>query len=613
MEQSYLAQFDLKVNGADASLEVMDAMLDCTVETSIHLPDVCTLRLNDANFKWLDADDFREGKRVEVSAGYDKAQLVPLFDGEVAALELDLAAEGVPTLVVRCYDRAHRLHRGRYRRSFVQMTDSDIVGKIGKEAGFTVEADDTPQVHDWVFQNNQTNWEFLSQRAAYNGFRLYVEGQKELHFAAVKNTADETVTLEWGEDLRSFRPRIAAGAQVDEVIVRGWDPQKKLAIVGSCTKPQGIPQIGESKSGGEIAKAAFSAGAQMVVVDRPVHSQAEAQALAQSICDDIGGEFLEADGLCYGRPELQAGTMVKIANIGKRFSGSYYVTSATHVYSTAVGYATHFAVTGKRSSTLLSLLENDGAGRRMPLGGNIVIGIVTDNLDPENLGRVKVKYPWLTEEHTSYWARQASPMAGPTRGFYFLPEIDDEVLVAFEHGDIRRPYVIGALWNGKDTPVEDNAVAVQDAKVNRRTIKTRIGHTLLFDDTEGKGEIKLKTANKHELTLDDANQNITAKTKSGHKVLLDDDNDKIVVVDKSGKNSITIETSDNSISMKCLGDFSVDAKGKVTVKGAKGVEVTTPMKVEMKGVSGVDVTTTALMNLKAGTVLSVQGPLVKIN
>src|SRR5271170_858207 len=78
----------------------------------------------------------------------------------------------------------------------------------------------------------------------------------------------------------------------------------------------------------------------------------------------------------------------------------------------------------------------------------VAVGIVSNNKDPMNLGRVRMKFPWLSDDHESDWTRMASLMAGPGRGAYFLPEVNDEVLVAFEHGDVRRPYVIGGMWNG---------------------------------------------------------------------------------------------------------------------------------------------------------------------
>ena len=111
----------------------------------------------------------------------------------------------------------------------------------------------------------------------------------------------------------------------------------------------------------------------------------------------------------------------------------------------------------------------------------VVVGIVTNNKDDEHMGRVSGKFPWLSDEDESTWARVASPMAGGGRGAYFLPEVNDEVLVAFEHGDPRFPYVLGALWNGKDAPPAENS----DGKNNIRVIHSRCGSKVQFDDTDG--------------------------------------------------------------------------------------------------------------------------------
>lgn len=99
----------------------------------------------------------------------------------------------------------------------------------------------------------------------------------------------------------------------------------------------------------------------------------------------------------------------------------------------------------------------------------VTIAVVTNIKDPDGVGRIKVKFPWLSGEDESAWARVLTPMAGEDRGFYFLPEVDDEVLVAFEHGDIAFPYILGSLWNGKDKPPLKN----DDGKNNKRMIKSR--------------------------------------------------------------------------------------------------------------------------------------------
>lgn len=128
-----------------------------------------------------------------------------------------------------------------------------------------------------------------------------------------------------------------------------------------------------------------------------------------------------------------------------------------------------------------------------------VIAVVTDNKDPSKLGRVKVKVPILSDTDTSWWAPIIMLGAGKNRGWFFIPEVDDEVLVMFEHGDINRPIVVGALWNGKDKPPESNT----DGKNNKRVIKSRAGSKITFDDTDGALAISLEDGlGKGKITFD---------------------------------------------------------------------------------------------------------------
>ncbi|HEV7761701.1 MAG TPA: phage baseplate assembly protein V [Acidimicrobiales bacterium] len=193
----------------------------------------------------------------------------------------------------------------------------------------------------------------------------------------------------------------------------------------------------------------------------------------------------------------------------------------------------------------------------------VAFAVVTNNKDPDGLGRVKVKLPWMADAAESDWARVVTPMAGAARGFYFLPEVDDEVLVAFEHGNPESPYVLGALWNGKDKPPESNA----DGKNDLRTIKSRSGHVIRLTDTDG-GE-------------------------------------KIEIVDKSAKNSIVISTKDNTITITADADVSIQAgKGKLKL-GGNGIEITSKAAVKIEA--------TQNMDLKAGPQLNIKGSMVNIN
>jgi len=131
----------------------------------------------------------------------------------------------------------------------------------------------------------------------------------------------------------------------------------------------------------------------------------------------------------------------------------------------------------------------------------VVIAIVKNLHDPEGQGRIEVQFPWLSDSLRSSWAPVAAPLAGKQRGMFFMPEVDDEVLVAFEHGSFNHPYVVGYLWNGKDIPPE--------ADSNNRVIVTPGGHTLRFEDGDGGQKVILKSSSGQTITLNDSESSIT--------------------------------------------------------------------------------------------------------
>lgn len=146
--------------------------------------------------------------------------------------------------------------------------------------------------------------------------------------------------------------------------------------------------------------------------------------------------------------------------------------------------------------------------------------VVVDVDDPDGLGRVKVRLPWVREdqgEQATAWARLATMMAGADRGTWFVPEPQDEVVLAFMAGDPRHPVVVGALWNGVDAPPE-----AADPENNVRSITSRSGHRLVFDDTAGAQRVEVTTQGGHELVLDDASGGtITVTHSGGSEIVID--------------------------------------------------------------------------------------------
>jgi len=217
--------------------------------------------------------------------------------------------------------------------------------------------------------------------------------------------------------------------------------------------------------------------------------------------------------------------------------------------------------------SILEVLKGDK--REVGRVFGVTAGLVTNNQDPDGLGRVKVKFPWLSDDNESDWIRIATMMAGGDRGSFFLPEVEDEVLCAFEHGDINRPYVIGALWNGVEKPPESNS----DGNNNIRKIRSRSGHEIIFDDNGSAGQEKVEI-----------------HTKAGHKIVLDDSlgQEKIEISDKTGSNSIVIDSVQNSITISS----SLQLKIKASI---------------------IEIEADSMLTIKAGAILTLQGSLVKIN
>jgi uncharacterized protein involved in type VI secretion and phage assembly len=355
---------------------------------------------------------------------------------------------------------------------------------------------------------------------------------------------------------------------VNKLSVRGWDPKTKKAIVGRAQPPsQYTTKLGWEKHGDAWAKQSFGESG-VDVTGEPLRSQAEGDGYASARLAGFLSTDVHAEGVAVGNPTLRAGRIVQIEGVGTRFGGEYFVTSARHTFSANGEYRTEFSVGGYGPDTTADLLfpeaaRNEGGSNSVARG--LSIGIVTNNQDPEDRGRVKVKFPWLHDEKESGWVRLAAPSAGDDRGFYFLPEVNDEVLVGFEHGDFNHPYVIGSLWNGVDRLPSEGSNAVKSGAVVKRVIKSRSGHTILLDDTQGAG--------------------------------------KILVVDETGSNKVTIDSSKNSV--------TVESAMEIVLKAGQAIKLDAP-NIELKGSASVDISAPQIETAASARHV-IRGGIVEIN
>ena len=292
-------------------------------------------------FTWIDEDYFELGDKVEIQMGYHN-NLKTVMVGEITGFEPEFSQDTTPILVVRGHDLRHRLLRGHQTQSFTNMKDSDIVSQIARRKGLTPKVADTQVKLEYVLQHNQTDWEFLQERAARIGYEIVVDN-KTLYFRPHEHGERKILTLTYGNDLQDFLPRLSTMNQVYQVKVQGWLPKEKETVFAQVAAGKEGEKMGGSTSGAKQVQKAFGLS-NYTVVNQPVSSKEEADRMALGQFKDNLLAYITGDGTCQGNPDLRAGKVIEIAGVGKKFSGLYYIMTAEHSYSLNQGYKTSFNV-----------------------------------------------------------------------------------------------------------------------------------------------------------------------------------------------------------------------------------------------------------------------------
>ncbi len=553
----------IEVDGAELPAPLVSLVAEVVVDDHLYLPDMFQVTLSDPDGLALGQSHVRIGSRFRVSAQSpsDTAPVL-LIGGEVTSLEAEYDELG-STLVIRGYDHSHRLARGRHTETYNNVKYSDVARTIAGRASIdTGTIDDSGDVHEHVSQANQSDWDFLREKAAEIDFVVAVVDGK-LDFRRPSRAADAPVDgdygssdplqLVFGADLLEFRSRVSSAGQVGSMEVLGWSPDDKKAVIGTAQAGTTSAALGDDPA----SLAALFGSTKFVSTDRGPTDQSAADRLAGRFAEVVGSTFAEAAGLANGNPHLRAGTPVSVSLVGSPFVGRYTLTHTRHVLDRLHGYRTHLSITGRQDRSLAGLTAGFNQAAGSPGSGpgamaGVVIAIVDDVADPMSRGRVKLQFPWLSADYVSDWARVVMPGAGSARGIVWLPESGDEVLVAFEQGDVRRPVVLGGLWNGQDACPSHQ---FDRGHLQGRALVSRLGHAVVLHDADGESSIELKSAD------------------GSLTVVLDQSNGRIAI-EAAGSSKVTISAG---------GDLSLQAQGKLTLSGQQGAELTSPATTTVKG------------------------------
>ncbi|MDX1616478.1 MAG: VgrG-related protein [Candidatus Promineifilaceae bacterium] len=579
-----IADVFIKQNGSDLDADVDARLVHVLVDRSLHLPGYFALTFQ---FDNRDLDDIvstavwdlADTVEIKASPAGETAETT-IMKGEVTAIEPVFMAGMRGELRVEGYDKMHRLHREKRNATYENVTDSDLASQVAGRHGLSAESDSTSITYDHVYQHNQTDMEFIQERARRIGFFVFVD-DATMYFKKADANLGSAGTLTWGVNMMSFRPRLRLNDEIEEVEVTGWDRVAKSPISGTKQANTGSGMEPTASAIGSKSNASSVGNGKVIVADDPVRSVQEAEALALGRMLEHKGGLLEAEGKTHDVVTLQPGLTVTIEGVGAQYGGDYRLTQVTYEW-TPGNLTCAFGVHGYRTQTVTELVSPPPRRQRWP---GVVAAVVTDTQDPDKVGRVKVKYSWMTEGENSCWAPVVAIGGGGSRGLLAIPHVDDEVLVAFEHGDFNRPYVIGGLYNGTDQPAGSVGGAAGGEEPLIRAWTSELGHEIgMYDNAGGDKKVELKTADGHVIIFDDTNKKVELKTAGGHTITLDDQGKKLTIKSTGGGN-VTVD----------------DNQKKMTVAGVTQMEIKSDASLKLES-KVIDINGTATVNIKGGIV-----------
>lgn len=345
MVNKLVPEIRVSLNGQKLKQGLIDKIITGNVSYDLEKSDMFRITFNDSEMKIQNDNIFDVGQNIKIELGFD-SKFTTMMEGEIVQIKLNYESAMPTTLTIIGFDKMFRLSRTKHSRSFLNTKDSELARKIAQELGLSTKIDSTSQQFDYIFQNNQSNLDFLKERARRIDYEVEVEENTLIFKKARHEKRDESVELKWDKNLISFNPTINATKIVSEVEVTGWNPKDKKLIRGIARAGDEKKSI-SGKSGARNAKGKFkNMNSKIFKVDIPLTTQEEAKNIANARLNQLNMEYITAFGSSVGEPLVKAGKLIKIVGVGDMVNGDYYVVSSEHHFSVK-GYTTYFDV--KRS------------------------------------------------------------------------------------------------------------------------------------------------------------------------------------------------------------------------------------------------------------------------
>ncbi|MEO6885182.1 MAG: phage baseplate assembly protein V [Jatrophihabitantaceae bacterium] len=580
---------DVRVNGTSLPANWLIAITGLRVERALCLIARTTLRFADWGYQLSADNKFALGTAVSIAVQGGGE----LMSGVVTGVSLEQSSSDSPELVVTVDDQGYRLALGTNVRTFLQASYADALSQVMGGAGLSLKNSSTKLagINDYLLQGG-SDLAFLDSITRRAGAVWWVEGGALCIEDVGADKGSVGVVLM--EDLTEFSVR-ASALRPTGVTVTGWDANAQQDVKGENETP-GTTATSDFVSAyiGDKPQSLHKS-VQSSFDQNPVNAS-DAGILANAMYNDVVASAVTARGSGLINPAIKLMTKVNVTGAGPA-SGSYVVSQVEHIFRTD-GFYTRFVAGPIRPGGLVDTLGPSAPDPGFEIAG-LLTAVVTNLADPDNVGRVKVKYSAAGGAIESAWARIVGLGVGKGRGSEFLPEINDEVLVGFERGDSRHPVVLGGLFS-KENKLPSGTAAVTNNEVNFRRITSRLGHVIEMGDGSGESDQHLQlvlAGGEHKLRLgkDRFELEVPARIPVSIKA-----GDAKFVID--GQGNVTIEG--NKITLK--------ATTQVDIEGSAGVALKSDSKVAVQAAM-IDVKAEGTASVDGGGMLTLKGGMVAIN
>ena len=339
-----VAKLIIKVGGAKLTDDMMDSLVSLKVNSALGATSISKIDFFDKSAELQTDAKFEVGKSVEISIGSQSAPSV-IFNGDVIRIDYIFVTGEIDKIRLICYDGLHRLSKIWHSRAFINKKISDIATTMASEASLTGnKIDATTATFEHLYQNNQSNLDFLRMHAKRIGYEVDIEG-KGLVFkkARYQSATSSAVILKWGDNLIDFNAKIDASDVLAEVVVSSWDPDTKTNVESSVKAGSEYKVGTVTTRGTSMVKTKLKSEAKVYRLDIPSATSAEATAIAKTHLTMASMNYLKAEGICKGEPKFALGKTLEIKGVGTKISGTYYISSFEHIYNKK-GFKTSFEI-----------------------------------------------------------------------------------------------------------------------------------------------------------------------------------------------------------------------------------------------------------------------------